>query len=588
MFHILNSILPFKMRNVSSFIVFYLAIVSSLAHSQSITTIDGLFSDWNDEIATYSDGLDNGNGIDLIDMQASNDEQYLYVKLTVNQELCIGNDLVDHQIWLSIDADNNANTGFPEQSGYGTELGVNLNGHYAWFNGPSGNSQVTLGDIGVFMAPTVTASEFEFALPLDIKPDGVNNLFTGDTIKIAFNDDKDGDRMPNSGTVFTYVLDRSSFHQRTPTTLDKSSEDHLRIVSHNILFNNGFSSSAITEMERVVTAINGDVYCFQECTEDTSNIRDYFNSWLPLDAGKSWHIGRTDNRVTVSRWPISETWELNRKTAHLIEVKHPSWEREILVINGHLSCCTNNDGRQFQVDELASFMLDARSNGGSIDLQDSTPMFFLGDMNFVGFNQQLKTVITGDIQDKSTFGQGGFLDWDDSELKDARPLHIDSNFSHTWRDLQGDGFPPGRLDYQFFTDAVVTDEKSFILDTERMTALQLNANNLQRNDTRTIADHLPVVVDYSLNKSDILSVPILRDKSMSLKVYPNPAKNIIHIDANGTIKSVQLKDVFGRSVISDCLGCDVLHLPETPKGMYIVKVMMEDDSVYQCKVVAGN
>ncbi|MEM6263279.1 MAG: hypothetical protein AAGI38_12275 [Bacteroidota bacterium] len=123
------------------------------AIAQGNIIIDEDFRDWNASHPTYTDGRDTPNGIDLLQMQASNDEKYLYVKFSVDRELALGNTLVDHTIWLSIDADNDPTTGHPEQAGYGTELAINFNGHFAWFNAPDPDVRVFFGDIGLQLAP---------------------------------------------------------------------------------------------------------------------------------------------------------------------------------------------------------------------------------------------------------------------------------------------------------------------------------------------------------------------------------------------------------------------------------------------------
>ena len=60
--------------------------------------------------------------------------------------------------------------------------------------------------------------------------------------------------------------------------------------------------------------------------------------------------------------------------------------------------------------------------------------------------------------------------------------------------MPGD-FPPGRLDFVFFTNSVMSVNKSFIISTEHMNASFLSQNNLFLNDTDA-SDHLPVVVDF--------------------------------------------------------------------------------------------
>jgi len=555
----------------------------SLNAQQGYITVDELYQDWDPSMPSYNDALDNPSGLDLVDMQVTNDDQYIYFKLRVNQELCLGNSLVNHEIWLNIDADNNPSTGFPEQTGYGTELAINLNGHYAWFNSPNPNVQVNFGEIEIQMAPTVTSRTFEIAIPRNIKPDGINALFTGDTIRIGFNDDEYNDRMPDDGTVFTYVFQNGQARANAPIDIAKYQPDDIRIVSHNILFNRGFSSNGVASLERVVKALGADIYCFQECSEDSLSIRNYFDLWLPLGGNKTWQVASDGSRVVVSRWPFSNSWNLTRKNAYLVDLPDSISRLPLLLINGHLSCCTNNAGRQYQVDEFASFILDAKIPGGQISLADSTPFVFLGDMNFVGFAQQYQTVISGDIQDSINFRRPSPLDWDDSDLGDARPLHLDSNFVYTWRDLQGDGFPPGRLDYQFFSDAVLSKQNNFILDTERMSTVALNAYNLQANDTRLIADHLPVVVDYRLRQMGIgLAEQDL--ESRQIIVYPNPVNGILHLDSPRDLISAMLFDLSGKKVLEINQPSKELDLSELKAGIYRLELVDKTGDLQVIKV----
>lgn len=553
----------------SSFCLIILLGVSSLALSQSPIILDEDITDWNASHATYVDGADNPGGIDLLDMQVANDEEYLYVKFSVDRELALGNTLVAHTIWLAIDADNNPATGFQEQTGYGTELAINFNGHYAWFNIPSPAVQVDFGEIGLHAAPTVTATTFEVAIPRDVKPDGVNSLFSGDTIRLVINEDRGNDRMPDDGTIFTYVFDNSPADSVSYLELAKDDPSHIRAVSYNVLFDNAWTGGGLTRLERIVKALDGDLFCFQESNQTSAQVaKGHFDTWLPLNHAGGWYAHKDGGRLTLSKWPIADTWNLERKSAMLIDLPN-TYARDFLLINGHLSCCTNNQGRQDQVDEFASFVLDAKTPGGSIDLPIYTPIVFLGDMNFVGFGQQLETAITGNIQNELRFGLGGPLDWDRSDLTDARPLHIDSNLVFTWRDLQGDGFPPGRLDFHFYTDAALDLQKAFVLQTESMPADLLLRYSLQSVDTE-VSDHLPVVVDYAINQA--LTSVKQEDKDLGIHIYPNPAKDFITIDATETIEWIVLRDLLGRKVLLSGLGTHKLDLTQLQAGTYLMEI----------------
>jgi len=188
----------------------------------------------------------------------------------------------------------------------------------------------------------------------------------------------------------------------------------------------------------------------------------------------------------------------DRIDAELIDLPDSIYSTDILILNGHPPCCGNNQGRQEHFDALIQFILDAKSIGGVIDLPINTPISFSGDMNLVGYSQQYFTIINGTISDTITFGSGGFPDWDNSSLKDQVCYFNEKEITYTWdksNPSYGD-FPPGRLDFVFFTNSVMSADKSFAISTEHMSPISLAQNNLFWNDTKIASDHLPLIVDF--------------------------------------------------------------------------------------------
>jgi hypothetical protein len=66
-----------------------------------------------------------------------------------------------------------------------------------------------------------------------------------------------------------------------------------------------------------------------------------------------------------------------------------------------------------------------------------------------------------------------------------------------------------RLDFQFYTDAVMTHTNAFVLRTATMSSAALQAAGLLSNDTffdpsTGLVDHLPVVVDYAITSAELL------------------------------------------------------------------------------------
>ena len=81
--------------------------------SQTTITIDGFFDDWSTISNTYIDDSIDSQGIDLLGFSVCNDNDYLYVKIRLADEV----DLTEQsfnpaELMINIDADNNASTGF--------------------------------------------------------------------------------------------------------------------------------------------------------------------------------------------------------------------------------------------------------------------------------------------------------------------------------------------------------------------------------------------------------------------------------------------------------------------------------------------
>ena len=58
----------------------------TFAQSAAIS-MDGRFEDWTPGLTTFVDNNAPASGIDLLSMQVTNDESYLYIKLVVGSEI---------------------------------------------------------------------------------------------------------------------------------------------------------------------------------------------------------------------------------------------------------------------------------------------------------------------------------------------------------------------------------------------------------------------------------------------------------------------------------------------------------------------
>jgi hypothetical protein len=93
------------------------------------------------------------------------------------------------------------------------------------------------------------------------------------------------------------------------------------------------------------------------------------------------------------------------------------------------------------------------------------------------------------------YGVGAPPDWDGTAWADALPRQTHDPFTYTWRD-DGDGnYPPGRLDFLLYSDAVLSLEHGFVLRSEALPADVLAASGMLADDTGEASDHFPVVCD---------------------------------------------------------------------------------------------
>ncbi|HRX84130.1 MAG TPA: hypothetical protein P5572_03845 [Phycisphaerae bacterium] len=307
-----------------------------------------------------------------------------------------------------------------------------------------------------------------------------------------------------------------------PLAGDYSKENPLdiRLMAYNHQQNFISDPSTDAEFNRILTAINPDMISFEEFVDSVSAnaIASRLNSILPIDGGGSWqvHLGMLGGIRTVlaSRYPLTmkridtiPASSTRGVTMALVDLPDAVYPVDVYLMGVHLKCCGNPGGsedasRQDSADAIANWMGDARGvarpSGNNIALPAGTPMFVLGDFNLVGGPQPGDTIVTGDIQDNSTYGPDVKGDWDNSNITDLLPADPFTGSLVTW---QGSGsYPPSTLDHMFYTDDAVTIAHSFVFNTATMSAAARAALGVQAGDTleANSSDHLPIVADLRL------------------------------------------------------------------------------------------
>lgn len=308
-----------------------------------------------------------------------------------------------------------------------------------------------------------------------------------------------------------------------PLSGDYSKDDALdvRIVAYNHARNFIENTSNDAAFNRILTALNPDIICFEEFTSavSVSDVANRMNSILPTPGGWQVHFGLLGGirTVLVSRYPLTMTRtdtipasSTRGVTIALVDLPDATHPQDVYLLGVHLKCCgdpggTEDASRQDSADAIANWLGDARgvarASGNNIVLPSDTPMIVLGDFNLVGGPQPENTITTGDIQDEATYGVDVSGDWDVSDMTNLMPADPFTGDTFTWQGSQS--FPPSALDRMFYTDSVVTVANSFVLNTDTMSAPALAAAGLQAGDTlpANSSDHLPIVMDLRMGST---------------------------------------------------------------------------------------
>jgi len=488
--------------------------------------IDGVFNDWDELEPIYTDisGDQLQGDVDFGKLWVANDDLYIFLCIQLGTEINMQN---DNQLSIYLDTDNNTATGILI-NGIGAELKWEFGNRVGLFN----NENIWQGNIGIVTAPTVSSNTFEIALERNATPVDNTPLFESDTIRIVFIDNgSGGDLLPDSGTDLVYVFDNSPLETLVPISIRKKNPEHLRILTYNTLHGGLFDADRSQSFKRIILAINPDIIGFEEIYDHSAEeVKNLMENLIPLGNQKEWHCSKVEpDIIAVTKYPILNTFPIEGcndyqgNGAFLMDLRQ-EFGTDLLFIVAHPPCCGNNNDRQMEIDAIMAFIRDAKGIGGDLTLQSNTPIVIVGDMNLVGYAQQLETLLTGDIVDINSFGSSFTPDWDGSNFADLMPRLTDLPMFFTWYE-ENNSFSPGRLDFIIFSDSVLEPANSFVLFTPEMSLDTLELYGLQAEDATIASDHLPVVADFSFSSGNGThsGSGLLQPNDFKLEQnYPNP------------------------------------------------------------------
>ena len=471
---------------------------ASLSSQNDPIAIDGLFADWYSVAVYAEDYTDDVHDWDMEALKVAHDDTYLYMYFFFSDDEHLMQDWND--IRLFIDLDNDTTSG-ASINGMGADIEWCFGCREGFYIHAGGQETIWQNDLQLRMMPTITDTQFEIAIGLESNAMTLWNSFTPDTIQIVFYSDATGsdDQMPEDGSTVEYVIGNTTVAGLQELSLSKKSESDIRIVSYNVWSSNIVEDDYEVYFERILKALDPDIIALQEFynTADTTELKSLISAWLPDD---QWYMsGLFRDNIIVSKYPVIGESYVTESTRTMVTLLDTEEElgKNLMILNSHLACCSNNDGRQYDADQITAYLRDwIQTGSGPFTLDSETPFLHVGDLNLVGYRQQLTTLTDGDIEDESTFGSDFLPDWDTTALSDVFSVSTSERMGYTWR-RDYSSYSPGKLDYILYTDSVIDTGKHFILNTLSMSEEALLANNLESGDTFSASDHLPRVLDIS-------------------------------------------------------------------------------------------
>ena len=482
-------------------------------------TIDGQFHDWDEVPIIFQDAEGDGDDADFAEVKITYDNEFLFFYFNFFDGEYLMQDWNDFKIY--IDSDNDIATGLTFE-GIGAELEWTFGQRSGTQHINSEEIEVGQNDLTLRIGPTITSTEFEIAIARDsdiLTINGSNTVINGKVILL----DDNGDMVPNESGGISFSIGEDYIQEPNPISLDRTDISDIRIISYNTLSEGMIDPEREPYFRRLMQALEPDVIAIQEHF-DWNEIDDIVQSWFPQE---QWYASWTyRDLVVLSRFPILNDANMisSERTMVALLDTYSELGVPLLLFNSHLSCCSNNESRQQQVDEFISVWRDWVLTGeGPFDLDPETPFIHVGDFNFVGYKQQVETLRIGDIENESEYGNDFLPDWDSSPLIDLFPRHTHKRMGYTWR-KDWSSYNPGKLDYVFYSDYLIEPGKYFIVNTLAMDAGALNAYGLELEDTQEASDHLPIVFDIAgiLSNSSIDAETNFPIDFATINNYPNP------------------------------------------------------------------
>jgi exonuclease III len=432
--------------------------------------IDGSFADWASVPVTYTDPTGDalGGAVDFGVLKVASDRERAYLYFEIGAEMNLQN---DNGIVLYADVDNDPATGHAV-GGIGAEVEWRFGERTGVVRHAEPGLIVRQADVGLRQGPTVTSTVFEVSFDRRAATSG-ELLMEDRNVAILLQNESGGtrDTLPDRGETLVVELSGAAPVEPCPTFMKRRDAGDIRVVTYNVLFDGIFKRHSA--FRRILRAIDPDIICFQEIYEHSEKqIADRLSTMF---SGTTWYVTSNGDCAIASRFPVQNRGEgkVARAVWGWVDLPDDRFDRDLSLVCAHLPCCGDNEGRQDQLNAIVRWHRMMRETG-LITPRWGMPFMIAGDMNLVGYSEQLDSLLNGWISDEQKYGVSRAADWDDTGFADAMPYHTTCREAYTWRD-DAETYAPGRLDYIVYTDSVLEIRNHFVLWTPDLTDAELRS-----------------------------------------------------------------------------------------------------------------
>ena len=354
--------------------------------------LDNQFSDWNgvDHVAAAAESP-------FVKTAITSNMDWLYLHIQFSNEVGLDENILPNDYFLLLDLDDDTSTGVNYASqGLGVDLLLNFASRQAIrYTGGSGIE--SFNEVGMRAAPTYSGEEFEVAF----KRNMLGEL--GENIRVMWYDGAGQVGFPEDGMAHAM---NESFAPWIPSSLERGEGTLTRVAFWNM--NNRMNQTPAKEaMERILQAVSPDVIGLSEVANVSANyVRGLLNDWIPLEDDASWNVVKDDYDLMVaSKGDVLSTHASVYRQFPVVVEAHEDWLVPMLFTSSHLKCCggsSNEAQRQSEADEYMAFLRDAiNGEGDGPVLSPNAPIVYGGDLNMVGLDNPIYTLVTGDISDET-------------------------------------------------------------------------------------------------------------------------------------------------------------------------------------------